>query len=453
MSHKEVPRVGLLKAAHQKHMTNAEGAAALGLSVRQFRRLRAVFRHEGEAGLVHGNRGQPSPRRMPAPQREQILQLMVEKYAGFNDCHLTEKLRTIEQIRVSRELVRRVRLEAGLPAKRKRRAPQHRRRRERVARMGALVLIDGSTHDWLEGRGPAFALVGAVDDATGTILALAARPHEDLHGYLTMLDAVLRQHGVPLAFYGDRFGALVRNDDHWSIEEQLAGAQRPTQFGRILEELGVAFIAAHSPQAKGRIERCWATLQDRFVSEFRLQGLTTMEQVIAQLPHLIHEHNARFATAAREAASAWRSRPHHLERVLACRYSRKVARDNTASLQGRWIQLPPRAHGRSWQGCTVEVRECLDGSALVLHRGQLIARQAPPRMPFTLIHRDGGSSRRRCPQNFTPVPAPEPPPTAPPGPRNRRGQLTNIRIPAPQHPWRRSSPTPTAAPQRAEGRT
>lgn len=446
MSQKEVPRAGLVRAARDGKITNAEGASALGISVRQFRRLRAAHRDQGDQGLVHGSRGQPSPRRRSAEEREQIVALMVGKYVGFNDCHLTEKLRKVEKLTLSRELVRRLRLEAKLPAKHKRRAPKHRRRRERAARAGALVLIDGSRHDWLEGRGPVFTLVGAIDDATSRILALAVREQEDLHGYMDMLAQVLDRHGVPVAFYGDRFGALVRNDDHWSVEEQLAGRQHPTQFGRLLEALGTAFIAARSPQAKGRVERMWKTLQDRLISEIRLLGLTTAEQVAAYLPTFIAEHNANFAVAAREGDSAWRSAPRQVEHLLACRYTRKVARDNTASIPGRWIQLPARAHGRSWQGCTVEVRECLDGSALVLYRGEIVARQDPLLAPFTLVNRESHHSRQRCPENFTPVP---PPPTAPPAkaaPRNRRGQITNVRTPAADHRWRRSYKPASPAP-------
>ena len=446
MSQKEAPRAGLVRAARDGKITNAEGASALGISVRQFRRLRAAYRDAGAQGLVHGNRGQRSPRRLPSEERARIVALMVGKYVGFNDCHLTEKLRTVEKLTLSRELVRRLRLEAKLPAKHRRRAPKHRRRRERAARMGALVLIDGSRHDWLEGRGPVFTLVGAIDDATSQILALAVRDQEDMHGYMAMLGQVLGLQGVPAALYGDRFGALVRNDDHWSVEEQLAGRQRPTLFGQLLEELGIAFIAAHSPQAKGRVERMWKTLQDRLISELRLLGLTTLEQVVVYLPTFIAEHNAKFAVVAREGESAWRCAPRHVEHLLACRYTRKVARDNTASIPGRWIQLPPREHGRSWQGCTVEVRECLDGSALVLHRGEIVARQDPLPAPFTLVNREGSQSRRRCPENFTPLPPSPPAPPAKAAPRNRRGQITNVRPPAAEHPWRRgykpSSPAP-----------
>lgn len=437
MSQKEAPRAGLVQAAKAGKVTNAEGALALGISVRQFRRLRAAYLDEGAGGLIHGNRGRSSPRRMASADRAKIVELMKDKYAGLNDCHLAEKLTKVEKIPLSREMVRRLRLEAKLPAKRKRRSPKHRSRRERSARMGAMALIDGSRHDWLEGRGPVFTLVGAIDDATGDILSLVVRDQEDMHGYMAMLGQVLHEYGIPVTLYGDRFGALVRNDDHWSVEEQLAGQQRPTLFGQVLEELGVTLIHAHSPQAKGRVERMWETLQDRLVSELRLLALATLEQVVAYLPTYIAEHNAKFAIPAREASSAWRAAPRHVERVLACRYTRKVARDNTASIPGRWIQLPPRAHGCSWQGCMVEVRECLDGSALVLYRGEVVVRQEPLSTPFTLVNRVSQSARRRCPENFTALPVP--PPAAPPRlvAGKRRGQITNMRTPAAKHPWRR----------------
>ena len=443
MSQKEVTRPGLVRAAEQGKITNAEGAAALSLTVRQFRRLRRAYRAEGVAGLLHGNRGRSSPRRLPEALRQKVLALMVGTYAGFNDSHLSEKIQTVEKLEVSREMVRRIRLEAKLPAKRRRRAPKHRHRRERSAREGALVLIDGSRHDWLEGRGPRFSLVGAIDDATGRVLALVVRPQEDLHGYMAMLDAVVRQHGVPLGFYGDRFGALVRTDDHWTLQEELDGRQQPTTFGRVLEKLGVAFTPARSPQAKGRVERLWETLQDRLVSELRLHGLTTPEQVEAFLPQSIAGHNARFARPARDADRAWRSAPRSLGDLLGCSYTRKVARDNTVTIPGRWVQLPPRANGRSWQGCTVEVRECLDGTAVVFHREIVVVRQAAPPGPFTLVHRHGGQARRRCPEIFADphVPAREPKRKAP---ANRRGQLTNMRSQAPEHPWRRTfKPQPT----------
>lgn len=452
MSQKEAPRAGLIQTVLAGRATNREAAASLKLSVRQFRRLRARYRAAGAAGLLHGNRGRPSPRRLPEEMAERISCLMKEKYAGFNDQHLTEKLRAVEGITVSRERVRRLRLAAGLPATRKRRAPKHRRRRERAPREGALVLIDGSEHDWLEGRGPSFTLLGAIDDATGRVLALVVRTHEDLHGYVQLLDALLRTRGIPLALYGDRFGALVRNDDHWSLEEQLAGRQDPTQFGRILEELGIRYIPARSPQAKGRIERAWGTLQDRLVSEMRLLGLRTVEEVVRHLPQLIAEHNARFAKPAREVESAWRRPPRGYERTLTCRYTRKVARDNTVSVPGRWIQLPARGRGRSWQGAAVEIREGLDGTVHVLRDGQLITTQPWTDGPFTLVGRVGSSRalHKRC---DSPTPRPQPRPAPPPPSPLWQGTHQRGHKPRPDHPWKRPHRPQPPSPVTAAGRT
>src|ERR1700747_2685004 len=146
----------------------------------------------------------------------------------------------------------------------------------RGAARGQLVQLDASPFAWLEDRGPAAALHGLIDDATSIPLALWFRPTEDLHGYLTVLGQTCRTYGVPVTLYGDRLSVFVRNDRHWTLEEELRGQQDPTHFGRVLAELGIGFIQAHSPQAKGRIERLWQTLQDRLVSELRVRGIHTL---------------------------------------------------------------------------------------------------------------------------------------------------------------------------------
>ena len=235
MSRKEVPRPGLLKAALAGKFTNAEGAGALHLSVRQFIRVKHRFRADGAPGLCHRLRGRPSPRRLPADVRGRVAGLLQTTYVDVNDCHATEKLHEVEGLRVSRASVRRIRRALDLPAKHRRRPRQHRARRTPEARMGALVQLDGSPHDWLEGRGPAMTLHGAIDDATGTVLALHVRPTEDLHGYATVLQQIGTTYGLPLTLYGDRFGVLVRNDAHWTLEEELQGHQHPsasTRYGR-----------------------------------------------------------------------------------------------------------------------------------------------------------------------------------------------------------------------------
>src|SRR5205809_44015 len=267
LSRKELHRPGLLKAACAGRVTNAQVAAALGISGRHVRRLKRRWELGGAPALAHRSRGRPSPRRLPAAVREAVLRLLTTTYRGFNATHLTEKLRERHGLTLSRESVRRVRRQLGQPPQRARRAPRARRRRVPEAARGALIQIDGSPFAWLEDRGPELMLLGAVDDATTEILALQFRPAEDVHGYATLFRAVFTAHGLPLAVYGDRLNLLVRNDAHWSVDEQLAGAQAPTHLGRMLQDLGVGYIAARSPQAKGRIERLWATLQDRHVRE------------------------------------------------------------------------------------------------------------------------------------------------------------------------------------------
>jgi hypothetical protein len=304
--------------------------------------------------------------------------------------------------------------------------------------MGSLVLLDGSPFDWL-GTGPPLLLLGAIDDATSTVLALHLRPAEDLHGYLTLLQRVAERHGVPVTLYGDRLGVFVRNDAHWSLEEELAGRQHPTQFGQVLRDLGIGYIAAHSPQAKGRIERLWATLQDRLVAELRLHGLTTVAAAEAFLPTYLADHNRRFTQPPGEPVAAWRRPPRDLPDRLACRYTRVVARDNTVRLGARLVQIPRGPHGRSYAGCRIELRECLDGRLLVDYQGTRLASAPAADAAFVLVPRR--AQRLRASRN-----ASEEGGRDLPLPRNRSVSLLAALTELPQHvrharrphPWRQT---------------
>jgi transposase len=386
MSRKEARRPGLVQLAVTGQITTGAGAHALDMTPRQFRRLKARYRTAGVRGLVHRLRNRPSPRALEVEIRDRVVELIQTTYRNFNDCHCTEKLREVEGLPVGRETVRRLRRALGLPPKRRRRPPQHRARRPRHAAMGALVLIDGSPFDWL-GTGTPRLLLGAIDDATSTVLALHLHPAEDLHGYLTLLQRLAERHGLPVTLYGDRLGVFVRNDAHWSLEEELQGAQHPTQFGQVLRDLGIGYIAAHSPQAKGRVERLWATLQDRLVAELRLHAIQTLAAAEAFLPTYLADHNRRFAQAPAEPVAAWRRPPRDLAERLSCRYTRTVARDNTVRLSPRWAQIPRGLHGRSYAGCRVEVRECLDGRLLIDYQGRRLATAPAPAGDFVLIPR------------------------------------------------------------------
>ena len=455
MRRKEVPRAGLLEAALEGRIGNVQGARSMRLSVRQFHRVKARFAAEGVAGLVHRLRGRPSPHRLAAAIHARAVALLQGgTYAGLNDCHLTEKLREVEGLPLSRSTVRRLRRGLGLAATRRRRGRQGRMRRTPEAQMGALVQLDASLFPWLGDRGPQMTLHGAIDDATGICVALYFRPHEDLHGYATLLRTLCTTYGLPLALYGDRLGVFVRNDAHWTVEEELRGTQDPTHFGRILQELGIGYIAAHSPQAKGRIERFWQTLQDRLVSELRLRGISTLEAANAFLPIFLADLNPRFARVPADAAPAWRPVPRDLAAVLSCRYTRTVARDNTVRLGPRWVQLPRR---RSYAGRRVEVREALDGRLLVFIEGRCVAAQPAPALDFHLRPRRGPSEDRRARRRAaeagryspsapkrrlaSPRRASSPRPAAAARPASLRPRATALaRKPSPAHPWRHSTP-------------
>src|SRR5712671_8055502 len=228
LSQKELQRVSVISSCAKGDMACARAAELLSLSVRQVKRLQKRLREQGEAALAHANRGRPSPRRLPDRARQAIVRLARSTYAGFNDHHLCEKLCEVEGFSLSRETLRRLLRKAGIGSPRKRRPPAHRQRRLRSAREGELVQLDGSPHAWLEGRGPLLTALGMQDDASGKILAAQFFSSETSPGYFCLLQSLLLRFGVPLAFYGDRSGVFVRNDEHWSLDEQLAGQRQPT---------------------------------------------------------------------------------------------------------------------------------------------------------------------------------------------------------------------------------
>jgi hypothetical protein len=308
------------------------------------------------------------------PQKQLILTLARGKYQGFNDSHLAEKLRAEENLDLSRETVRRVLRSAKLASPQQRRPRKYRSRRPPRPRFGMMALTDASRHDWLEGRGPTLTLIGFQDDATGQILAAHFQLEaENTVGYLRALHS-MTTHGVPLSLYRDRHSIFQRNDAHWTLAEQLAGKQAPTQLGRALEELGIEQIPAYSPQAKGRIERAWRTCQDRLVSELRLAHAATLPQANAVLDQFCADYNQRFARPAAEAASDFRSLPRRfdLARCLSLHYQRVVAADHTVTLGARSIALPPLPAARGYAGETVELAHQLDGLLHVYRGDQLL---------------------------------------------------------------------------------
>jgi transposase len=379
MSQKEFQRVKVIENAAGGRLSVREASCLLHLSERQVQRLKRRYRPDSLGWVQHGNRGRSMPWAVSLPQKQLILTLARGKYRGFNDSHLTEKLQGEENLAVSRETVRRILRAGKLASPQKRRPRQYRSRRPPRPRFGMMALTDASRHAWLEDRGPALTLIGFQDDATGQILAAHFQSEaENTVGYLRALHALITAHGVPLSLYRDRHSIFQRNDPHWTLAEQLAGKQSPTQLGRALEELGIQQIPAYSPQAKGRIERAWRTCQDRLVSELRLAGAATLVQANAVLTRFCADYNQRFARPAAHAASDFRRLPRRfdLARCLALQYQRVVAADHTVTLGAQSISLPPLSAHRGYAGETVELSHHLDGR-LHLYRGDQLLLALP----------------------------------------------------------------------------
>jgi hypothetical protein len=365
----------------------AQATEALAIPARQLRRLRARLREGGPTALGHGNRGRRAAHAVPEDLRAQILAFARGKYPGLNDVHLTEKLTGEEGLQVSRATVQRVLRQARLASPRRRRPPRHRSRRPRRDQAGLLVQFDGSPHAWFEDRGPECTLLGGLDDATGSVLAACFRVEEDAAGYLGCLRELTGTYGIPAAAYTDKHSIFVRNDPHWTLAEELAGAQEPTQVGRAFRTLGIEHILAHSPEARGRIERLWGTLQDRLVAELRLAGICTLPEGNAFLREkFLPPFNAQFGVPPALTTSGYRPVPRglDLDRVCAFHYDRVVAADNTVTVFGTALQLQPGRHRRGYAKAPADVVQCLDGSWRVYVHDRLVATTPAPADPGQL---------------------------------------------------------------------
>jgi transposase len=440
LSAQEQRRLMVLAKLDRGEVTVAEAARVLSVSVRQVWRLRAAYRERGAAGLAHGNRGRTPVHAVPGAVREQVVTLARSPaYQGCNDQHFTELLAEREGLVLSRPTVRRILRQAGVTSPRRRRAPKHRTRRERMPQAGMLLQLDGSSHDWLEGRGPRLCVVAAIDDATGEPVAARFRLQEDAHGYLLVLRDILATMGIPLAVYRDRHGIFERRQrEPWTLEEELAGERFPTQVGRALAELAIEAIPSHSPQSRGRIERLWGTWQDRLVKVLRLAGASTLEEADRVLQDYLPDFSRRFAVPATLPDSAYRPLPPGLDPDTVCcfKYRRTVANDNTVTLGEHRLQLQPTTTRRSHVKATVEVHERLDGSLAVYHQRrplavtdapatapQLRARKAQRVAPMVVV-----SSPETTASQAVATSLPPPPPAAPDTPPRK---------PAATHPWRK----------------
>lgn len=415
MTVREADRAAVMLAVVEKRLKQREAADRLGLGVRQVKRLAKRYRAQGSAGMASARRGAPSNRSLGEAVRTAALSLVRERYEDFGPTFAAEKLAEEHGIALSRETLRKWMSEDGLWRPRRRREARIHQSRPRRARLGELVRVDGSPHDWFEGRGPRCALIAFVDDATSRLLALRFFASETTEAYMETLRAHLGAHGRPVALYSDRHSVFRVN--------RKDGEDAPTQFTRALRTLDIEPIHAATPQAKGRVERANRTLQDRLVKEMRLRNIDGMEAANRCLPEFAADYNRRFGVAPREAEDAHRPVLHdagELGLILSEHHARKLSKNLTFKFERREHQLTGQGKGRRLRGASVTVRKGFDGSVAVLRDGR--------RLPFRVLAEgeaavpvaDGKDVRQRVDEA-----------------KAAQAARPNFK-PAPDHPWRRA---------------
>ena len=380
MSIKELRRVHVIRHVMEKKLTQVKAGSLLGLTARQVRRLLQRMRAEGDAGLVHRGRGQPSNRRMPEPVKAMVLRLYEIRYGDFGPTLAAEKLAECHGITLSAETLRQWLRARGIDHFMRRKRP-HRAWRARRAHRGELVQLDGSHHDWFEGRGPQCVLMAYIDDASSRVHAR----FYDYEGTIPAMDSFqryIRQHGLPLAVYADKH-TTYQSSAQPTVEEQLAGTAPTSQFGRALGELGVELIPAHSPQAKGRIERLFHTFQDRVIKEMRLAKVTTVDEANRFLERYLPSYNQRFAVPPAQPTDLHRSRPaqRDLDRILSLHTTRVLRRDWTIAHHGQLYQVQTNVRATH-----VLVEERIDGSMRITHHGRALAYHVIAARPVKAAH-------------------------------------------------------------------
>src|ERR1041384_5894616 len=363
MSQPELTRLEVIQRVKRKTLKQRQAAELLSVSVRQVKRLCKAYQATGAAGLISKRRGQPSNNRLSEQTLNKARQLLRARYHDFGPTLATEKL-AIEGVSLSVETVRQLLIGEGLWKAKCVRRPVIHQLRERRARLGELVQIDGSPHDWFEGRAPKCTLLVFVDDATSRLMYLQFVDAETTFNYFAGVRSYITTFGKPLAFYSDKFGVFRVN-----MPNPLSGTGL-TQFGRALKELDIELICAHSPQAKGRVERANQTLQDRLTKELRLRSICSLEQANTYLPEFIAAYNARFAVAPRSTESAHRSlgKAEDLDRILTLCERRTLSKNLTLSYNNVIYQIKTKRSAYTMRQAHVEVRERQSGEITIEYK-------------------------------------------------------------------------------------
>jgi len=398
----------------EKSIRQKAAAAGLGISVRQVKRLVKRYREKGTIGLVSKQRGQPSHHQLPEDTRQRIVDLLHSTYQDFGPTLAQEKLVERDGMKVSVSSVRKIMIEEEIWKPKKAKKLEVHQHRERRACFGELVQIDGSPHDWFEGRSPKCTLLVFIDDATGALLQLRFVKSESFFSYARAAEGYFGQYGKPAFFYSDKNGVFKVNNPSNSKRDAL------TQFGRAMQELGIQIICAETPQAKGRVERVIKTLQGRLPKELRLGGINDPDAGNAYLPTFIQDFNNRFAVKPRSSFNAHRplSASDDLAKIFTWQEDRTLTKNLT--LQYRYTIYQIKTDRPSYALCKVPVKVCEDVNGLVsiYYKGELL--------DYTIYHRQA--------KQALVVPT---------------KQLDQVLVnkhrtykPAPDHPWRRGFATP-----------
>lgn len=388
----ELTRLEIIQRSLRGELTVSAASGLIALTERQIYRLRAKVQTYGSPGIAHGNRGRPSKRKLPQQIADRIVRLAGTEYQGFNDTHYTEKLLEDQRLAVSRETVRKILRTHGLGPKRRRKAPKHRSRRPRKDCSGDMIQFDGSHHDWLSGRGPKLCLLVGADDATNYPWARFELA-ETTDGYFRLTKQIIQDKGLFTSIYADKHSIFkIEHGRQPTLEEQLAGKLPTTQFERAIKELGITLISAHSPQAKGRVERLHQFFQDRLIAELTRAGASTLQQANAILAKVLAHYRKQFTLIA---PSAFRDLPQGIDLDLyLCRKEiRIVANDPPAadfSFHNRLFQLPPASNRISWTKAKIEVHTLPNGIIRAVYHGQIIKTFKPSEgsKPFSQLRKD-----------------------------------------------------------------
>ncbi|MCC5885899.1 MAG: ISNCY family transposase [Gammaproteobacteria bacterium] len=419
LSLREIDRLGVLEQLACGHLSQADAARQLGLSVRQIKRLLKRYRAQGAAGLISAHKGRPANNRIPSEVRAAALAFIMRDYRDFGPTLVHEKLTELHGLTCSRESVRAWMITEAIWTPRRKRRKETHPPRPRRPRRGELIQIDGSPHDWFEDRGPRCTLIVFIDDATGDLLGLRLFPAETTEAYMKTLRIYLDQHGRPVTLYSDRHSIFRDN--------RSDGDLQITQFGRALETLGIDSVHARTPQAKGRVERANQTLQDRLVKEFRLEGINDIDSGNVFLERYRHQYNQRFSVPPKDDVDAHRDVLHdadELDLILSHQEPRVVSKDLVVRFENVQFLITGAGAGHRLKGRKVVVCKRLDGTLAIVWNGKIldhrildIGKPMPPIVDEKSVNEQVDLALRR----------------------QVRHRKTS---PAPDHPWRKPAITP-----------